>query len=181
MHSQEGRQILVASQPNVRCLVISRLVPLLVILFSSLVLAEETVDSVLVDKSDEKLFLLSGDKVVAEFSVAFGGDPKGHKQKEGDEKTPEGHYILDYKKSDSSFYKAIHISYPNEEDKKAAAALGVDPGGLIMIHGQRNGLGWLAWITQAFNWTDGCIAVKNSDMDEIWDAVPKNTPIEIRE
>ena len=150
-------------------------------LFSSFVLAEEAVDSVLVDKSEEKLFLLSGDTVVAEYSVAFGGDPKGHKQKEGDEKTPEGHYILDYKKSDSSFYKAIHISYPNEADKKAAAALGVDPGGLIMIHGQRNGFGWLAWITQAFNWTDGCIAVTNSNMDEIWDAVAENTPIEIRE
>ena len=150
-------------------------------LFSSFVLAEETVDSVLVDKSEEKLFLLSGDTIVAEYSVAFGGDPKGHKQKEGDEKTPEGHYILDYKKSDSSFYKAIHISYPNEADKNAAAALGVDPGGLIMIHGQRNGLGWLAWITQLFNWTDGCVGVTNSDMDEIWDAVAENTPIEIRE
>ena len=154
---------------------------MLVMLFSSFVLAEETVDSALVDKSEEKLFLLSGDTIVAEYSVAFGGDPKGHKQKEGDEKTPEGHYILDYKKSDSSFYKAIHISYPNEADKNAAAALGVDPGGLIMIHGQRNGLGWLAWITQLFNWTDGCVAVTNSDMDEIWDAVAENTPIEIRE
>ena len=140
----------------------------------------ETADSVLVDKSDGKLYLLKDGTVFAEYSVAFGAKPEGHKQQEGDERTPEGHYLLDYKKSDSSFYKAIHISYPNEADKQAAAAKGVDPGGLIMIHGQRNRLGWLSFITQRFNWTDGCIAVTNSEMDEIWNSVPANTPIEIR-
>ena len=141
----------------------------------------ETVDSVLVDKSDEKLYLLKDGSVIAEYSVAFGANPVGHKQQEGDERTPEGRYLLDYKKADSSFYKAIRISYPNEADKKAAAARGVDPGGLIMIHGQRNWLGWLSFITQRFNWTDGCIAVTNSEMDEIWNSVAVNTPIEIRE
>ena len=93
----------------------------------------------------------------------------------------EGHYTLDFKKEDSAFHRAIHISYPNDADKQSAAQLGVDPGGAIMIHGQRNWLGWLSFITQRFNWTDGCIAVTNSEMDEIWDSVPVNTPIEIRE
>lgn len=141
----------------------------------------ETADKVLVDKSEEKLYLLKAGSTIAEFSVAFGANPVGHKQQEGDERTPEGQYLLDYKKADSSFYKSIHISYPNEADKQAAAEKGVNPGGLIMIHGQRNRLGWLSFITQRFNWTDGCIAVTNSEMDQIWDSVAVNTPIEIRE
>jgi murein L,D-transpeptidase YafK len=141
----------------------------------------EQADSVLVDKSDEKLYLLKDESVIAEYSISVGANPEGHKQKEGDERTPEGRYVLDYKKADSAFYKAIHISYPNEADKKAAAARGVDPGSAIMIHGQRNRLGWLSFITQRFNWTDGCIAVTNSEMDEIWNSVSANTPIEIRE
>jgi murein L,D-transpeptidase YafK len=141
----------------------------------------ETVDSVLVDKSDEKLYLLKDSSVIAEYSVAFGANPEGHKQQEGDERTPEGHYTLDFKKADSSFYRAIRISYPNDADKQSAAQRGVDPGGAIMIHGQRNWLGWLSFITQRFNWTDGCIAVTNSEMDEIWRMVAVPTPIEIRE
>ncbi len=147
----------------------------------SLSTAEQIVDKVLVDKSEEKLYLLSGDSIVSQYSVSFGAKPKGHKQKEGDEKTPEGNYVLDYKKEDSAFYRAIHISYPNENDKRAAAARGDDPGGAIMIHGQRNWLGWLSPITQRFDWTDGCIAVTNGEMDEIWKLVSVNTPIEIRE
>ena len=144
-------------------------------------MVSDSADKVLVDKSDEKLYLLKDGTTIAEFSVAFGSNPVGHKQQEGDERTPEGHYLLDYKKSDSSFYKAIHISYPNNADRQAAAAKGVDPGGLIMIHGQRNRLGWLSFITQRFNWTDGCIAVTNGEMDQIWNSVAVNTPIEIRE
>lgn len=141
----------------------------------------ETADSVLVDKSEEKLYLLKDGAVIAEYSVAFGANPKGHKQQEGDERTPEGHYTLDFKKTDSAFYRAIHISYPNDADKQSATQRGVDPGGAIMIHGQRNWLGWLSFITQRFNWTDGCIAVTNSEMDEIWRMVAVPTPIEIRE
>ncbi len=145
------------------------------------VVLPESADKVLVDKSDEKLYLLKDGTTIAEFSVAFGANPVGHKQQEGDKRTPEGHYLLDYKNADSSFYKAIRISYPNDADKQAAAAKGVDPGGQIMIHGQRNRLGWLSFITQRFNWTDGCIAVTNSEMDQIWNLVSVNTPIEIRE
>lgn len=153
----------------------------MIALIRTSIAAAETADSVLVDKSDEKLFLLKGETVIAEYSVAFGANPEGHKEEEGDERTPEGRYVLDFKKADSAFHKAIHISYPNDADEKAAAAKGVDRGGAIMIHGQRNRLGWLSFVTQRFNWTDGCIAVTNSEMDEIWDSVVVNTPIEIRE
>lgn len=154
---------------------------ILTLVISSACLAkEQIVDSVLVDKSKEKLYLLAKGETVREYSVVFGENPKGHKQQEGDERTPEGMYSLDYKKADSSFYKAIHISYPNSEDKANAKERGVNPGGLIMIHGQRNGLGWLSWAAQWFNWTDGCIAVTNAEMDEIWQLVKVGTPIEIR-
>ena len=152
-----------------------------VALLWSITVFAETADSVLVDISDEKLYLLKDGSVIAEYSVVFGANPEGHKQQEGDGRTPEGSYILDYKLEDSTFHRAIHISYPNEKDKESAAERGVDPGGAIMIHGQRNGLGWLSLITQRFNWTDGCIAVTNSEMDKIWESVPVNTPIQIRE
>jgi murein L,D-transpeptidase YafK len=140
----------------------------------------EKADMVLVIKSDSKLYLKKNGKVFKEYHVAFGANPEGHKKQEGDERTPEGRYFLDYKKSDSAFYKSIHISYPNEADKKRAKEAGVNPGGFIMIHGQKNSLGWLSWISQRFNWTDGCIAVSNSAMDEIWNSVNVGTPIEIK-
>jgi len=124
------------------------------------------VDLVKVDKSENRMYLLDGDNIIKEYHVAFGANPKGHKQQEGDEKTPEGIYMLDYKKENSSFYRAMHISYPNETDKENAKKLKVSPGGFIMVHGQRNWLGWFAPITQQFNWTDGCIALTNSEMDE---------------
>ncbi|MCU7937103.1 MAG: L,D-transpeptidase family protein [Candidatus Thiodiazotropha sp. (ex Dulcina madagascariensis)] len=141
--------------------------------------AQPKADRVIVSKTESKLYLMSDHEVFRAFKVAFGNNPVGHKQHEGDERTPEGEYVLDYKNDGSSFYKSIHISYPNENDINLAKKKGVDPGGLIMIHGQRNGFGWLSSITQYFNWTDGCIAITNSEMDEIWEAVDIGTPIEI--
>jgi murein L,D-transpeptidase YafK len=141
---------------------------------------EPKIDAVLVKKSEKRMFLLAEGKSIKEYKVVFGANPKGHKQKEGDERTPEGKYILDYKKENSSFYKAIHISYPNENDKGRAKHLGVTPGGSIMIHGQKNGLSWVSWLSQWFNWTDGCIAVKNTEMNEIWGLINEGTPIEIQ-
>lgn len=142
--------------------------------------AIEKADHVLVDKSDGALILLKDGVEIGSFSVAFGANPEGHKQQEGDERTPEGRYILDYKKADSAFHKAIHISYPNKTDIEKAKKLGVSPGGAVMIHGQKNGFGWAAPILQFFNWTDGCIALKDSDMDLVWLSVDSGTPIEIR-
>lgn len=118
-------------------------------------------------------------KILKTYHVVFGGNPKGKKLKEGDNKTPEGRYIIDYKNAHSAFYKSIHISYPNKSDRERARKAHVDPGGNIMIHGQKNGWGWASFITQYFNWTRGCIAVSNSDMDEIWKAVKVGTPIVI--
>lgn len=132
-----------------------------------------------VDKSERRLYLMHQNQVLHEFPIALGGNPEGHKQQEGDNRTPEGRYLLDYKKEDSSFYRAIHISYPNEQDKAAARALGVSPGGLIMIHGQPNWLGWLAPVTQQFDWTEGCIALTNAQMDIVMKLTKVGTPIEI--
>ena len=137
------------------------------------------IDLVKVDKSENKMYLLDNGKVVKEYNVAFGKNPKGHKQQEGDEKTPEGTYTLDYKKDDSSFYRSMHISYPQAADKENAKQLGVSPGGFIMVHGQRNWLGFLSPITQLFNWTNGCIALTNSEIDEFLDLVDVGTTIKI--
>lgn len=152
-------------------------ITLLVLMFAASAYAE--VDLVKVDKSEGKLYLLEGESIIKEYRVAFGANPKGHKQQEGDEKTPEGSYILDYKKEDSSFYRAMHISYPNNVDKENAKLRGVSPGGFIMVHGQRNGFGWLSFIMQVFNWTNGCIALSNSEMDEFMALVKVGTKIEI--
>ncbi len=143
-------------------------------------MALNDIDYVLVNKAEKKMYLMSNGRKIKEYSVVFGSSPTGHKQQEGDQRTPEGKYLLDDKKSDSSYYRAIHISYPNEDDKKRARANNASPGGQIMIHGQKNGLGWMYGLTQKFNWTDGCIAVTNAEMDEIWELVKIGTPIEIR-
>ncbi len=138
----------------------------------------ERADLVLVVKSESTLYLIKNRKILKRYKVSLGANPKGHKRQEGDKRTPEGAYILDYKKIDSTFYKAIHISYPNGEDVRRARKAGVDPGGCIMIHGQKNGCG-TGSISRHINWTDGCIALSNSDMDEIWESVAVGTPIKI--
>ena len=152
----------------------------LVLLFcQNLVWADSSVDLVRVLKSEHKLQLVSEGKVLHEFKVALGSDPKGQKQQEGDGKTPEGTYTLDYKKSDSAFHRAIHISYPNSKDIASAKIRGVSPGGQIMIHGQKNGLGRLSFISQRLDWTNGCVALNNADMDILWAMVKDGTKIEI--
>ena len=166
--------------------VFSLIFPLTFSLVFSLVLltlsnnAFASVDKVKVDKSANKMLLLNKGKVVKSYHIALGGQPKGHKEQEGDQKTPEGVYTLDYKKEDSAFYRAMHISYPNENDIANAKAKGVSPGGFIMIHGQRNKLGWASKAAQRFNWTNGCIALTNEEMDEFMQLVKVGTPIEIQ-
>lgn len=152
----------------------------LLLCFSMPVLAQPTVDQVRILKSDRKLQLVSAGHVLKEFKIALGGNPIGHKMQEGDGKTPEGLYILDYKKSDSAFYKAFHISYPNSVDTASAKSRGVNSGGAIMIHGQKNGLGWLSRLSQRFDWTNGCVALHDSDMDILWGSVQEGTQVEIR-
>jgi len=147
--------------------------------FIAPVFAIEKADIVTVYKSERILFLMREGEVLAKFNVTFGADPIGHKQQQGDEKTPEGPYLLDYKNAKSAFYKSIHVSYPNSKDRSAARKLGVDPGGDIMIHGQTNGWSWAAPISRFFNWTDGCIALSDEDMQQVWESVDSGTPIEI--
>lgn len=156
------------------------LVGLSLMLLSSFSFAQEQADFVLVEKSKNLLTLFKNQKVIGTYHVVFGGDPVGHKEQEGDNKTPEGRYILDSKNANSSYYKSIHISYPNAKDIANAKAKGVSPGGAIMIHGQKNGFGWAAAATQKTNWTLGCIALTNEDMEVIWKSVNVPIPIEIK-
>lgn len=137
-------------------------------------------DSVLVVKSERRLYLLRNGMAYRSWRVALGGNPIGHKAREGDLRTPEGHYVLDWRNPGSCCYRSLHVSYPDEHDIAAAGERGDDPGGLIMIHGQVNGWGWLGWLMQYFDHTHGCIAVRNVPMEVIWRAVDDGTPIEIR-
>lgn len=137
------------------------------------------VDFVLVDKSDRMLWVFAGERVVARYQgIQFGDAPMGHKQFQGDERTPEGRYTLDYRNPQSSYYLSLHISYPNSADRAFARAHGRSPGGAIYIHGQPNGL---SQGRIAGDWTDGCIALSNAEIEEIWRLVPDGTPIEVRQ
>lgn len=156
------------------------LIALLLILQTANGVSAQQVDAVLVIKSERRLYLMNKGERFASFHVTFGAEPTGHKQARGDERTPEGHYRLDYKNPNSDFYKSMHISYPNAKDRANARRLGVNPGGDIMIHGQANGWEWASPLVQLFSWTDGCIALSNRDMDRVWAAVDPGTPIEIR-
>jgi murein L,D-transpeptidase YafK len=134
-------------------------------------------DQVVVVKSERTLTLFSQGKVLRTYKMALGGVPVGAKEQEGDHKTPEGHYILDRRNAKSRYYKSIHVSYPSEQDKQRAAQRGVSAGGDIMIHGLPNGFGWLGATHRARDWTDGCVAVTDAEMDEIWELVPDGTPL----
>ena len=137
-------------------------------------------DQVVLVKSQRTLTLLSQGNVIRTYKVALGGAPVGAKEQQGDHKTPEGHYVLDRRNSKSRFYKSLHVSYPNEQDQQKAAKNGTSPGGDVMLHGLPNGFGWLGAAHRAMVWTDGCIAVTDAEIDEIWDLVADGTPIEIR-
>lgn len=137
------------------------------------------VTTVVVFKQQRLLHLLHGEQIVRTYRIALGPNPVGHKQRQGDGRTPEGTYVLDWRNAKSAFYRSIHISYPNVEDKARAREQGVDPGGDIVLHGLPNGWGWLGDAHRLRDWTLGCIAVTNEEMDEIWRLVPDGTPIVI--
>ena len=136
-------------------------------------------DKVLVEKGERKLHLLKNGIPFRTFDIALGLAPEGDKEMEGDQKTPEGTYLLDGRNPDSDYFLSIHISYPNTRDLAEARANGVDPGGAIMIHGQPNQPTFSAAYYAREDWTNGCIAVSNSDMIDIWLMTPENVPIEI--
>ena len=135
---------------------------------------------VLVMKHRHVLQLLHDGKVLKEYKVALGGSPVGAKTQQGDHKTPEGTYILDSRNSKSQFYKSLHISYPTSEQGAAARKRGVSAGGDVFVHGLANGERLIGAAHRLRDWTDGCIAVTDEEMDEIWEAVPVGTPIEIQ-
>jgi murein L,D-transpeptidase YafK len=137
-------------------------------------------DRVVVQKEDRTLQLLSQGKVIKSYRIALGGDPVGPKTRQGDHKTPEGFYVLDSRNVHSQFYKSLHISYPNARDRTAARQKSVSPGGDVYVHGLPKGYGWVGASHRLHDWTDGCIAVTNEEIDEIWAAVADGTPIEIR-
>lgn len=126
------------------------------------------------------MILLTNNTVLKTYKVAIGKGSGGPKQHEGDHETPEGFYIIDSKNAQSRFHRALHISYPNADDRKRAQTADVNPGGLIMIHGIQNGLSWLGSLQHTIDWTDGCIAVTDSEIDEVWKLVPVGTAVEIR-
>ena len=138
-------------------------------------------DKVVVKKAERKLYLMKKDKTFRTYKISLGFQPKGHKQRQGDGRTPEGRYYLDWRNPGSKFRKSLHVSYPSYRDRLHAERLGADPGGMIMIHGQPNG-GRHNELRQAISkedWTEGCIAVSDMAIDEIWDYTRDGTPIEI--
>jgi murein L,D-transpeptidase YafK len=137
-------------------------------------------DSILILKKDHVMELLAGGKVIKTYKVALGQGGLAPKEREGDGRTPEGHYVIDSRNADSHYHRALHVSYPNAEDRKRAAKLGVAPGGAIMIHGLPNGQEKIGAAHRLFDWTLGCIAVTDDEIDEVWNLVPLGTPVEIR-
>ena len=134
-------------------------------------------DLVVVRKSERKLQVRRAGEVLHEFRIALGRNPEGHKRKEGDSRTPEGVYTLDWRNTESRFYRSIHVSYPEPRDYDGARRWGVSPGSDIMIHGLPNGVAAERLGHPWADWTDGCIAVTNEQIDEIWADVEDGTTI----
>ncbi|MDZ5650148.1 L,D-transpeptidase family protein [Nitrospirillum sp. BR 11828] len=137
-------------------------------------------DSILIEKSRHRLTLYRDGQVLRSYAVALGSGGLDAKTREGDRKTPEGHYHIDSRNPHSAFHLALHVSYPETQDVAAAKARGQDPGGEIMIHGIRNGMGWLSGWHRVMDWTAGCVAVTDTEIEEIWRVVPNGTPVDIQ-
>jgi murein L,D-transpeptidase YafK len=137
-------------------------------------------DRILIEKKERRLTLFAKDLVLKTYRIALGGNPEGPKERQGDSKTPEGIYTIDARNRDSRYHLSLHISYPNERDRKRARKLGVSPGGDIMIHGIKNGFSAVGDLHASFDWTEGCIAVTDEEIEEIERLVPNGTVVEIR-
>jgi murein L,D-transpeptidase YafK len=142
-------------------------------------LKEEPADRVLIEKAARKLTLYRGQNVMRAYRIALGGHPTGKKQCQGDQRTPEGRYIIDGRNRNSRYHRSLQISYPNAADREAAQKRGCSPGGDIMIHGLPKGYGWVGKLHTTSDWTLGCIAVTNQEIEEIWNLVPDGTLVVI--
>jgi tetratricopeptide (TPR) repeat protein len=148
--------------------------------FSDFAIQRGPVDRILIEKNARRLMLISQGEVLKSYKIALGGNPIGPKERQGDNKTPEGTYVIDARNRDSRFHLSLHISYPNERDRKRAKELGVSPGGDIMIHGIKNGFSWVGDAHAGIDWTRGCIAVTDEEIEEISKLAPNGTIVEIR-
>src|SRR6266481_2613202 len=142
--------------------------------------AAQPADRIVIVKSERTLAVLRQGQVLKTYKVALGHDPQGAKTRLGDNKTPEGQYVIDSRNAHSQFHLALHISYPSLADRERAKKLGVDPGGQIMIHGLPPAYAWLGAAHRQTDWTLGCIAVTDSEIEEIWALVPVGTKVEIK-
>lgn len=140
----------------------------------------QSIDKVLVIKSERRLHLMSRGESLKSYRVSLGKRPDGPKQREGDQRTPEGFYWIDWRKASDKYNLAMHISYPNARDLARASAEGVRPGNMIMLHGTPLDEEYPEWFFQTLDWTEGCIALTNDDMREVWSLVKDGTLIEIR-
>jgi murein L,D-transpeptidase YafK len=141
---------------------------------------EARVDKVLVVKSERRLHLLSRGETLKSYRVSLGKQPNGPKLREGDKRTPEGFYWIDWRKNSDKYNLSMHISYPNARDLARARNDNVPPGSMIMIHGTPLDEEYPEWYFHTLDWTEGCIAMKNDDMREVWSLVADGTLIEIR-
>src|SRR6266536_2971598 len=152
----------------------------LLALVASRLLAQPHADSIIVHKSARTMELMHAGQVLKTYKIALGGEPVGPKTRQGDHHTPEGVYVIDSRNAHSQFHRSLHISYPNAADREHARKLGVTPGGDIFIHGLPNGYGFVGAAHRARDWTDGCVAVTDQEIEEIWAFVGNDTPVEIR-
>ena len=142
--------------------------------------AGKIADYVVIEKAAHRLSLYRSGHLMKTYKIALGPNATGPKEREGDGRTPEGRYIIDSRNPKSAFHRALHISYPNDEDRRHARRLGVSPGGAIMIHGLPNGMGAIGIAHLLRDWTQGCIAVTNEEIEEIWRLVPNGTRVDIK-
>ncbi len=152
---------------------------LIFLIIPSVLFGKATIDKVIVNKTTQQMFLMQKNKIIKTYKVALSSNKKGHKEKEGDKKTPEGVYKISGRHISSRFHRSIHISYPNKTDLANAKKRGYSAGLDIMIHGVPKSFEWLGGFHRLINWTHGCIAVTNDEIDEIWKLTPNNIPIKI--
>tara|TARA_B100001996_G_C18661181_1_gene593155 strand:- start:1632 stop:2126 length:495 start_codon:yes stop_codon:yes gene_type:complete len=142
--------------------------------------AEDNIDIIVVKKSERVLYAVKDDKIIKKYNIALGQNPVGHKAKEGDKKTPEGYYFINGKNSKSKFFLSLHTSYPNFYDKQIAKKKKLNPGKHITIHGLPTISVLSQYLYDGPDWTNGCIALSNSDMQELWDLTEEGTQILIK-